>query len=152
MADKTEKQDWYEPGLSFECTQCGNCCTGPTGFVWFTEAEGQAIADYLRLSYEDFLHRYGMKKFGRLSLGEVKRKGQYDCVFLTWNEDRTRAGCSIYPVRPTQCRTWPFWPSNLKSRRHWDRAAKRCPGMQKGGVFIPADEVRVIRDRNEPDL
>ena len=26
---------WYADGLSFECTMCGNCCTGPPGAVWF---------------------------------------------------------------------------------------------------------------------
>ena len=26
-----------------------------------------------------------------------------------------RKSCSIYGVRPLQCRTWPFWPENLAS-------------------------------------
>ena len=33
--------DWYEDGLRFSCSQCGNCCTGPPGAVWFTDNEGQ---------------------------------------------------------------------------------------------------------------
>ena len=38
----------------------------------------------------------------------------------------------IYPVRPTQCRTWPFWEDNLKSPQAWKNASERgrgCPGM-----------------------
>ncbi|MFM1805538.1 MAG: hypothetical protein RL136_2417, partial [Planctomycetota bacterium] len=27
---------WYAEGLRFECTQCGNCCSGGPGAVWFT--------------------------------------------------------------------------------------------------------------------
>ena len=30
-----------------------------------------------------------------------------------------RAVCSIYRARPAQCRTWPFWPENLLSKRDW---------------------------------
>ena len=37
----------------------------------------------------------------------------YDCVFLKEDPERGRKTCSIYPVRPLQCRTWPFWPENL---------------------------------------
>ena len=37
--------EWYADGLRFSCTQCGNCCTGPPGAVWFNEDEGKAMAD-----------------------------------------------------------------------------------------------------------
>ena len=37
----------YADGLRFECTQCGNCCTGPPGRVWFSEEEGEAMAENL---------------------------------------------------------------------------------------------------------
>ena len=138
--------EWFEPGLSFKCTQCGNCCTGPSGYVWFTDEEAEAMADYLGLSEREFRKRYTRRKFGKSTLDETKRNGRYDCVFLTWNEDGS-AGCSIYRVRPRQCRTWPFWPENLASRRAWDEAATTCPGMRRtDGTFVPADEVRVIRD------
>lgn len=39
---------WYAPGLSFTCTQCGNCCTGEPGVVWVSDEEIHAspsIAD-----------------------------------------------------------------------------------------------------------
>ena len=42
-----EDGPWYRYGLSFECTQCGNCCTGGPGFVWVEEEEIRAIADFL---------------------------------------------------------------------------------------------------------
>ena len=41
--------DWFEdydasgPGLRFSCTMCGNCCTGPEGYILYTEAEAAFI-------------------------------------------------------------------------------------------------------------
>ncbi|WP_428389650.1 YkgJ family cysteine cluster protein [Mucisphaera sp.] len=148
----TQQQDWYEPGLEFTCTQCGNCCTGPTGFVWHTPEEAQAIADHLGITLEQFKTDYAEKRHGRWSLKETKRGHLHDCIFLTWNENHTKAGCSIYQVRPTQCRTWPFWPSNLRSPEAWDNSAERCPGMKQGGKFVPADQIRIQRDRSDPRL
>jgi Fe-S-cluster containining protein len=53
----------------------------------------------------------------------LRERANYDCVF--WKD-----GCSVYEARPLQCRTYPFWPSLLESRRAWD--AMGCPGMGKG--------------------
>lgn len=144
----TAKGDWFEPGLSFKCTQCGNCCTGPSGYVWFTDEEALAMAQFLNMTVTAFRKKYAHRSYGKWSLGEVKVKGQYDCVFLTRDSDG-KTGCRIYPVRPKQCRTWPFWPSNLRSPRDWAESAKRCPGMKHGGTFVPADQVRVIRDSDD---
>ena len=167
MTQTKTPQDWFEPGLRFECTQCGNCCTGPPGFVWFDEAERDAIAAYLDVSVERFLRLFARRLNNRWTLQEVKRDGRYDCVFLD-RDERGRALCSIYGVRPTQCRTWPFWPENLGSEEQWRAAARDCPGMvlpdsQAGdsqaddsdhrarGDFVPADQVRLVRDSNPPE-
>lgn len=69
-----------------------------------------------------------------------------DCVFLA-RDGAGRAACSIYPVRPAQCRTWPFWPENLATPEDWGRAAKSCPGMDRGR-FYPIEQIRIIRDSN----
>ncbi len=151
----TEAPPWYAPGLRFECTQCGNCCTGPPGYVWFDEVEGHQIAEFLGVDLAEFYRDYAVKKHGRWTLEETKRKGKYDCVFLTRDEDG-KAGCSIYPVRPTQCRTWPFWDSNLGSPRAWREAAKHCPGMkmpdESGGNFVPVEQIRIRLSENPPGL
>jgi len=139
---------WYEPGLSFACTQCGNCCTGPTGFVRFTNAEARAIADHLGLTVARFRKQYTRQVAGAPSLTETRRGRDYDCVFLT-RDAHGKAGCSLYPVRPTQCSTWPFWPENLATPRDWADAAKTCPGMQQGGTFYPVEQVRVICASND---
>jgi len=144
------KSEWYEAGLSFGCTQCGNCCTGPPGYVWFNEDELQDMADHLHVSTGQFLKSYAHRIHGRWSLNEQwnKQVKGYDCVFLR-RDDEGKALCSIYSVRPHQCRTWPFWPENLKSEQAWQRAATNCPGMNKGvadqGRFYPVQQIRIIR-------
>ncbi len=150
MARDTEtKPAWFGEGLRFACTQCGNCCTGPEGYVWFTPEEGRAIAQRLQLTDAEFKKRYAKRVFHRWSLSEnIQPNGDHDCVFLD-RDDQGKALCSIYEDRPSQCRTWPFWPSNLKSPRHWADAAQTCPGMQDPtGTFVPIDRVRVLADRS----
>jgi len=150
----TRKPDtpWYGDGLSFKCTMCGNCCTGPQGFVWFDEAEGKAMAKFLGMTEHDFYAKHCKKKLGRWTLDEVRLpNGNYDCVFLD-RDDKGKALCGIYPVRPTQCRTWPFWDSNLTSKKAWDASAKGCPGMAHGGNFVPTEQIRVILDSNPRGL
>lgn len=115
---------WYEMGLRFQCTQCGNCCSGGPGYVWLTLEDIGRIAGFLGLQIDQFTRQYVRLVRGALSLVE---KRDYDCVFL--KRENGKAMCGIYPVRPTQCKTWPFWNQNLRSPEDWTHAAARCPGM-----------------------
>jgi len=142
------EQEWFgETGLSFECTQCGNCCTGPPGFVWFTEDEARALAELLKLDRGEFRRRFAHKVWGRWTLNEVETERGLDCVFLR-RDAEGKALCSVYSARPRQCRTWPFWPENLKTQRSWRRAANHCPGMNTGRLY-PPEQIRIIRDSND---
>ena len=150
MSSDAEHNEWYSDGLRFSCTQCGNCCTGPPGYVWFDKAENRAMAEHLGLGEKQFRKRYARRLHGRWSLNEVRNhRGEYDCVFLR-RDEQGRGLCSIYPARPAQCRTWPFWPENLRSVRSYVDAAKTCPGMRKGlegrGDFYPVERIRIQRD------
>jgi Fe-S-cluster containining protein len=140
-------QEWYSQGLRFECTQCGNCCTGPPGAVWFNEAEGIAMAEHFGLTAKEFRRTYARKLHEGWSLNEVQTDRGFDCVFLDRTSIPGKAICSIYQVRPVQCRTWPFWPENLKSPQHWENVKRRtpCPGMSQGKL-IPIDQIRIQRD------
>jgi Fe-S-cluster containining protein len=120
-------EKWYQAGLSFECTQCGNCCSGDPGYVWATKDEIARIAEFLGRT-DGWLDRTQLRRVGfRYSLTE-KRDG--DCIFL--KREGGKAMCGIYPVRPTQCRTWPFWTQNLTSLDAWNQARRTCPGMNHG--------------------
>jgi Fe-S-cluster containining protein len=73
----------------------------------------------------------------------LKERSNGDCVFY----DRQR-GCTIYSVRPRQCRTWPFWESNIVTPEAWKTTCEKCPGAGTGDL-ISAEEItsrlKVIR-------
>ncbi len=127
------KPPWYHAGLAFECTQCGNCCTGSPGFVWVNEEEIRAIAEYRQATYGEILLEHT-----RIALGSrtLKDYPNGDCTFF----DPATRRCTIYPVRPRQCRTWPFWNSHLENPTAWAGLKATCPGIDKG-AFVPLEEI-----------
>ncbi|MFM7809802.1 MAG: YkgJ family cysteine cluster protein, partial [Planctomycetota bacterium] len=145
---------WWRDGLRFECTQCGNCCSGPPGAVWFTREEGEAMAAALGLALPDFLRLHARTIDGRWSLTEVAGLRGMDCVLLDRESQPGKALCRVYQSRPAQCRTWPFWQRNLVSRDAWRRAAEStpCPGMN-GGTFFPAESIvkRLLSERTSEE-
>jgi Fe-S-cluster containining protein len=148
----TTSSPWYSDGLSFQCQRSGNCCTGPPGFVWFNEQEAAVMAGQLGLEVKAFLKQYARLENGRWTLDEQRNgNGDYDCVFLN-RDDQGQAICSMYKARPTQCRTWPFWPENLKSRHAWERAAQKCPGMAIGGKHYSLTQIRIIASEHSDEL
>ena len=141
------EREWYADGLRFNCTQCGNCCTGPEGAVWFTEEEGRAMAAAVGLDEATFLRRHARRLAPGWSLKERKTYYGFDCVFLDRETVPGKAVCGLYGARPTQCRTWPFWNENLESPEAWE-AAKRttpCPGMGVGKLV----QIESIRDQRD---
>lgn len=121
-----QSKPWYAEGLRFTCTGCGDCCKGPeSGLVFVNAAEIQALADALELSLDDFGRRYLRQTPEGLSL--VEKPVSLDCVF--WEDG---VGCAVYADRPSQCRSFPFWPEQLESPAAWDAAAAECPGMTRG--------------------
>src|SRR5690606_14249333 len=113
------QREWYADGLRFECTQCGACCTGRPGFVLFSEAEAARIAERLGVTPQEFHENYTHDTAAGRSLAERPSEFGYDCVFLDRSSGKPL--CSIHDLRPLQCRTFPFWPENLKSPREWAR-------------------------------
>jgi len=126
--------EWYSEGLHFSCTGCGACCTGAPGYVWLKQGEGQRIADFLTIGYEEFVERYTIYEYDRYSL---KERADGDCIFF--NSDTRQ--CTVYPARPVQCRLWPFWRDILSKKEHWDTTAESCPGMNRGR-FHSAEEIQ----------
>ncbi len=112
--------------FSFDASKCasceGNCCIGESGYIWCTAKEIDEIAGFLNLDREDFVIRYTKKVGYRTTLKELKVKDSYLCVFF----DLEKKGCQIYPVRPSQCRTFPFWEHFKKNK---EEVVKECPGI-----------------------
>lgn len=122
-----EKAVWYAGGLRFQCTQCGDCCSGGEGYVWVNQAEIDAMAERLGTTSAEFeathVKRVGVRR-------SLKERPDGDCVLL---DEKTRK-CTAYEDRPRQCRTWPFWDSNLRSPAAWAEAAEACPGCDRGDL------------------
>src|SRR5437879_265746 len=125
-------EPWFKDGLRFTCTRCGKCCTGPPGFVWVNDEELAALAGFLGETVEAVRERYTrLAGPGRTLL----EKSNGDCVFYDKLE-----GCTVYSVRPRQCRTWPFWESNVLTPARWQHTCEVCPGSGQGEL-IPAEEI-----------
>ncbi len=135
---KRQKNQWYKDGLRFECQRCGSCCRGEPGVVWITKREAKNISLSMGVSTDLFTRNYVRLINGRISLLE---HGNGDCVMYD-------NGCKIYETRPRQCKTFPFWNSNLSNKTEWQEQKKTCPGIGKGKLHT-AEE---ITNRLGPEL
>jgi len=119
------REDGYSFGFDPKaCESCeGACCRGESGYIWCKYPEIEKMAEYLDMSLENFAKIY-LKKVGhRYSLVEKRlAEDDYACIFFDTDKKR----CSIYPVRPLQCRTFPFWQQFKNSE---DEVRRECPGI-----------------------
>lgn len=116
-----------ESGLRFTCqTGCTKCCE-VSGYVYLTEADVERAAVHLGLEQAAFEAKY---IFRTKHLRRIRKpRGGRQCPFLA------SGGCSIHPVKPVQCRLFPFWPELVEDRRAWRRTAKWCPGIGQGPLI-----------------
>lgn len=102
--------------VTFRCQRCGACCRVP-GYVVLGTGETEAIAEFLGLDVYVFTDVYTRLTWNRRDLSLIEREDG-TCIFL--NPDNS---CRIQPVKPTQCRGFPFL---------WRTAAlvKACAGLR----------------------
>ena len=128
---------FYEKGLRFQCLkECSGCCGGSPGFVFLKEDEITTIHQHLGLTREAFMSNYTKAVDDRISLLDVQ-KDNWNCIMLK------NGKCSIYAIRPMQCRTFPFWPRNIVSKTEWRDLQNHCPGLNTGRLFSK-DEIEAI--------
>lgn len=141
---------WIEKGLHFKCGQCGNCCTGDPGYVWMTPDEMKTMAAELNMNFDNFTSKY-IRQIGEdYSLIEHSNG---ECVF--WEASK---GCQVYESRPTQCRTYPFWPEIMKNKKKWLEEAELCQGIRDSvekdeGIFYKKHDIEEtvkISKANDP--
>ena len=124
-------------GLRFACQPGCTACCEQKGFVYLTESDVIRAAEFLGISPAEFERKYVFRTRNRIRL-RVPRDAS--CHFLT------ASGCSIHPVKPTQCRIFPFWPELVESRREWQKTARSyCPGMNQG----PLIQIEAARSQAE---
>jgi Fe-S-cluster containining protein len=105
---------------TFRCQRCGACCRVP-GYVALAPGEPEAIAAFLGLDIYAFTARYTALTFNRRDLSLVEGEDGR-CVFL--QDDNA---CRIQPVKPAQCRGFPFlWTS--------PGLARVCPALRPSGT------------------
>lgn len=91
--------------------------------MYLTEKDLRQAADFVGMSAVAFETKYVIR-FGHLL--RFRKPLDTQCHFLT------AGGCSIHPVKPTQCRLFPFWPELVESRAAWRETGRSCPGIGKG--------------------
>lgn len=131
---------WVRDGLQFECTQCGDCCRGH-GYVWVDEDEIERLAAHFGLEPQEFCRRYLRLINGALCLLD---KPNLDCIF--WERG---PGCTVYEARPGQCRSFPFWQENLRSREDWRQIERTCPGSGSGRSYDLYEIQAIVRGESE---
>jgi Fe-S-cluster containining protein len=131
-----------QANLRFTCQPgCTNCCD-QRGFVYLTEGDLVRAAAFVGLPAAEFEKRYVYRTRNYLRLRKPARS---QCHFLQGH------GCAIHPAKPTQCRTFPFWPSLVEDAREWKQAAAYCPGIGVGD-FVPLEDVqRAVAEMREAD-
>lgn len=97
--------------------------------VWMNKKEIKKASSFLGITQHVFAKLYLRIVNGRISLLE---RNNGDCIMY---ED----GCKIYSVRPSQCKTFPFWKSNLENRDQWEKQKDTCPGIGKGRLHTLKD-------------
>jgi Fe-S-cluster containining protein len=155
--------------LRFTCQPgCTNCCD-QDGYVYLSEDDLKRAAKFVGMSAKAFEARYvyrtrHQRRFrkprpgpaqGRLGPA-TRRQSTSDppsqaplrgpdkkaqCPFL---EDH---GCSIHPAKPTQCRTFPFWPELVERRAAWNRTARYCPGIGKGELIQIGSAMEIAEEQ-----
>jgi uncharacterized protein len=130
--------------LRFECqANCGRCCTGTSdpevhGGVWLSSADVHRLANFYGCSYLQFVDRYCDEDAeGSISLKE-EESGR--CRFLT--EDKR---CKVHEAKPTQCRTYPFFPE-IVTPEGWEKEKSFCPGIGQGKLYSAEEIKRLVSE------
>ena len=133
------KPPWWMGGVNFSCQRgCGKCCDQPGGIVYLSIADAERISQHSDLSVEDWLERDARKTYdGRFVLKSREEDGI--CIHLNENHQ-----CSIYKVRPQQCKAFPWWGENLVSDRAWSQVKEQCPGIDaEDALLVEGNTIRL---------
>lgn len=126
---------FFDKGLCFECQRCGACCTGDPGTISVDKKEVDRIAKCLSVRTSCFIEKYLYPFRAGYSIREY---ADGRCLFYN-------GGCTIYPVRPGQCQTFPFWVENLRSPKKWRRMSGECPGIGRGPLYSKEQILEIVQ-------
>ena len=131
---------FYENGLRFECQGSGKCCTshGEFGFVFLTIDDRRRFAKHFKISTAAFTKKYCEYRESEQAWHLIEDPKNTDCMFLKTKK------CTVYDARPTQCRTWPFWPEVMNPKSWKSEVASFCPGVGKGPLWSKTEIEKVM--------
>lgn len=129
---------WWSEGIRFECQGSGKCCTshGEYGYVFLTLEDRKRFAKHFNLTTTEFTKKYCAKFNGVWHIKDEPNNP--DCIFLN------KKSCGVYEARPTQCRTWPFWPEVMSAKKWQKDVASYCPGVGKGPLHTKEEIQRAL--------
>ena len=108
---------------------------GEPGTIYVSPTEIETIAASIDLPVDDFTAQYLYPFRDSYS---IKEDARGRCLFFD-------EGCTIYDIRPVQCRTYPFWFSNLRSEDRWHSVERQCPGVGRGRLYSRDEIVDLIQ-------
>jgi Fe-S-cluster containining protein len=86
-----------------------------------TEQEVKVIAPFLKITEGQFLSRY-CEESGKQTMLRTGENGR--CIL--WD-----GLCTIHPVKPSLCSTWPYLKSVLVDKNNLIVIQNACPGLSK---------------------
>lgn len=137
-------ESWWQQGIRFQCQGSGKCCVSRDeyGYVYLTHADRIRMAKNLGLPTASFTKKFCIKEEG---LFRLKDGTQGRCLFLKGK------ACQVYEGRPTQCRTWPFWPEVMNAKTWQREVAQFCPGVGKGPIHSAEDIRKVLQEQEDSE-
>lgn len=124
--------------LRFTCQPGCTACCDQSGFVYLTEDDLTRAAKFTKMTRNAFEKRYIYRTRYLLRFRKPREK---QCPFLLEN------GCSIHPAKPTQCRTFPFWPELVEDREEWICTGRYCPGIGKGELIQIGSAMEIAEEQ-----
>ena len=132
---------WFDKGLRFRCTACGECCKRP-GFVSLTPLEGHRIAK--RILGDDATAQSLMGRLWELDPDGTLRIDVGDnapCPLLG-DDDQ----CTVHDIKPMQCATYPFWPEIVGNEASWLLEQQFCEGVAQGDSYTIPEIQDLLRE------
>ncbi|MCB0349572.1 MAG: YkgJ family cysteine cluster protein [Bdellovibrionales bacterium] len=136
---------FFKEGIQFECQGSGKGCVshGEYGEVYMTLEDRKRMAKDLGMKLAPFTAKYCHQVDSVWALKPNPAGG--DCIFLKNKK------CSVYLGRPTQCRTWPFWPDVMNARTWKKEIASFCPGVGKGRTHTAEEMILAATEQTESE-
>lgn len=99
------------------------------------------MAEHLGVTTTKFRERFEIQWDINADQWAIDASDGFGCPLLT------QAGrCRVHPVKPAQCRTFPFWDELLDDRTAWREAKRFCPGIDaEGGRLYSLEEIQKLR-------